>query len=267
MDLCSHGHLATTAQLASLGWTRSQLAAAPIVRVRRGVYACVHLSGPLLVAATLGGALTCVSVLREFGVWSGHDRRVHVQVRPTASVPAGRTRLHWDIPRFGMETPWRASRMQALWQAMNCLPVEDAVAAMESALRTGFLTEVQVRGLGMHAPRRLQRYVPQLINDSGSGNETIVRFRLLNAGYRLVPQGALPGVGHQDLVIEDCLGLEIDSARWHGEQIRALDYERDLISVGLGRPVLRILPAHIHSSWPQTLSVIDRMVRDAQRRR
>jgi len=267
MDLCALGHLATTSQLRSLGWTRARLEAAPLVRVRRGVYACAHLSGPLRVAAAMGAALTCTSILSEFEVWSGHDHRPHLQVRPTASVQPGRTQLHWELPRFGMDTQWRASRLQALWQAMECLPVEDAIAAMESAIKKEFLTEAEVRRLGMHAPRRLQRYVPQLINNSGSGNETIVRMRLLDAGYSVVPQGPLPGAGHQDLVIDDIAGLEVDSARWHGEQIRAIDYERDLVSEGLGRPVLRILPAHVHSSWPHTLAVIDRMVRDARRRR
>jgi len=249
MDLCAHGHLATSAQLASLGWTRSQLAAAPIVRVRRGVYACAHVAGPLLTAARVGGALTCVSVLREFGVWSGDDRRVHVQVPPSASGRNSRVRLHWQPPRFAMDTPWRASRLQALWQAMQCLDGENAIAAMESAIKLGYLTEKEVRRLGAISVDRLRLRMPDLIANSGSGNETITRLRLLKVGYRVVPQGRLPGAGHQDLIVEDCLGLEVDSAQWHGEQIRALDYERDLISEGLGRPVLRILPAHVHGTW------------------
>ena len=265
MDVCVLGHLATTAQLRSLGWTRAQLAAAPLVRVRRGVYACRHLAGPIVTAARVGGALTCVSVLREAEVWSGHDRRVHVQVPPSASNRHGRVRLHWEPPRFAMETPWQASRMQALWQAMRCLDEENAIAAMESSIKLGYLTETEVRRLGVLSLDRLQHRMGGLINNSGSGNETIVRLRLLDVGYEVVPQGPLPGAGHQDLVIEDCVGLEVDSARWHGEQIRALDYQRDLVSEGLGRPVLRILPAHVHDSWPHTLAVIDRMVRDAKR--
>lgn len=156
--------------------------------------------------------------------------------------------------------------MQALWQAIRCLDEENAVAAMESAIHTKFLTAAQVREISAQAPGRLQPLISQLIDNSGSGNETIARLRLVKDGYRVVPQGRLPGVGHQDIVIEDCVGLEVDSKEWHGEAVRALDIERDLVSEGLGRPVLRILPHHIHESWPSTLAVIDRMVRDATSR-
>lgn len=164
-----------------------------------------------------------------------------------------------------METPWRAAPIQALWQAMRCLDEENAIAAMESAIKLRYLSEAEVRRLGALTVDRLQHRMPGLIANSGSGNETITRLRLLDVGYHVEPQGALPGAGHQDLVVEDCVGVEVDSAQWHGEQIRALDYSRDLISEGLGRPVLRILPAHVHDSCSQTLAVIDRMVRDAKR--
>lgn len=263
MEICTIGHLATTRQLAERGWTRGQRDAL-LVRVRRGVYRCAHLSGPIVSAARTGGALTCVSVLREWGVWAGHDRRVHVLVPPSSSGRRGRVRLHWEQPRFDMATPWRASGKQALWQAIRCLDDENAIAAMESAIHERLLSSVEVRELGSWAPRRLRALMPQLVENSGSGNETIARLRLVRAGYRVVTQGELPGVGHQDIVVEDCVGLEVDSTAWHGEGVRALDLERDLVSEGLGRPVLRILPHHIHDSWPSTLAVIDRMVRDAK---
>lgn len=165
-----------------------------------------------------------------------------------------------------MTTPWEVGRRQALWQAIRCLDEENAIAAMESAIHTNYLRENDVRHLGALAPRRLRPLIAQLINNSGSGNETIARLRLLKAGFRVEPQGRLPGVGRQDLVIDNRIGLEVDSKEWHGEHVRALDIERDLLSLGFGRPVLRILPHHIHESWPLTLTVIERMVRDARER-
>ncbi len=157
--------------------------------------------------------------------------------------------------------------MQALWQVIRCLDDENALAAMESAIHTGFLAEAQVRRLGVLAPRRLHPTVRHLVVNSGSGNETIVRLRLLAAGYDVEPQGYVPGLGHQDLVVERRVALEIDSHEWHEGQQRATDADRDLVSEGLGRHVLRIRPAHIHQSWPHTLAVIDRAVRDARARR
>ena len=140
------------------------------------------------------------------------------------------------------------------------------MAAMESAIHELFLSPAEVQEVGLHAPLRLRASFPQLVENSGSGNETIARLRLVRAGYRVVTQGKLPGAGHQDIVVEDCVGLEVDSTAWHGEGVRALDIQRDLVSEGLGRPVLRILPHHLHESWPSTLAVIDRMVRDAKLR-
>ena len=167
-----------------------------------------------------------------------------------------------------METPWRVTPLQALWQAMRCLGPEDAIAAMESAIHEKLLSEADVRRLGVLVPRRLARGIHQLIPNSGSGNETIARLRLVGVGYRVEPQGEVPGLGHhQDLVVEDCVGLEIDSKKWHGQERIATDANRDLRSEGLGRHVLRIRPEHIHYSWPQTLAVIDRAVADAKRLR
>ena len=272
MDLCNLGHIASASMLTAAGWTRARLARAmasgSVRRLRRGTFGCSHLDPALASAAAVGGALTCVSVLRPFEVWTGHDTRTHVQVTPHAAArPHTGIHLHWEEPRFAMATPWMSSRQQALWQAIRCLDEEHAIAAMESAIRKRFLTERAVRSFGEFAPERLLDGIRQLIPNSGSGNETVVRRRLVRVGYHVDPQGHVPGLGHQDLAVEDCVGLEIDSKAWHGEDQRADDYDRDLRSELYGRHVLRIRPAHIYSSWSSTLSVIDRAVRDAQRLR
>lgn len=253
------------------GFTRGSVARAlesgSLVRLRRGTYACAHVDASLAFAARHAAALSCVSVLRELDVWAGHDLRLHVQLPPTTSRAAAGAVSHWSAPRFGMSSPWRASTMEALWQAMHCLDDEHAIAAMESAVAVGALTRAQVMQLGLAAPRRLQHSIRQLEFTSGSGNETIVRRRLRNVGFAVVAQGHVPGLGRQDLVVEDCVGLEIDSKRWHGEDQGSQDRDRDRISEFLGRRVLRISPSHVHETWPHTLSTIERMVADAQRSR
>ena len=227
-----------------------------------------------LAPAAVGGAVTCVSVLAEAGVWAGPwlgvQSPLHVQIPPTASgaVRGEGLHLHWERPRFGMSTPWRVSPTQALWQAMRCLDEEHAIAAMESAIHKGFVAEQEVRRLGRLAPRRLQDGIRRLIPNSGSGNETIARLRLERVGYRVEAQGGVPGMGHEDLVVEDCVGLEVDSRAWHdGEDPYTLDRDRDIHAAGLGRWVLRLRPAYITDTWPHTLAVIDRVVADALRER
>ena len=270
--MCTLGHVATTRELAAQGigafQIRAQLANSRIVRLHRGVYACPHAPPATSIAASIGGAVTCVSVLREAGVWAGDSTLLHIQIPRHAATPRrDDVHAHWVRPRFCMESRWRAGRMQALWSAIHCLDDEDAIAAMESALHSEFLSPAEVRRIGMLAPRRLQPAAQHLVSNSGSGNETIVRRRIEGAGYRVEAQARVPGMGHCDLLIEGCLALEVDGRQWHGEDRYAIDHERDLRAEGLGRHVLRISTSQIHLTWPTTLAVIERGVNEAIRER
>lgn len=277
--LCALGHIADTQTLlrAGVGRGRLQQAAATGVawRPRRGTYACPHLDRDLAYAAHVGGALTCATVLDRLGVWSGFGARVHLQVptthgrMPPLTDPHGYLpRVHWHEPRFGMTSRWRAGPKQALWQAMHCLDTENAVAAMESAVHEGVLSEREVRALAADAPRRLSRDIRDLEFQSGSGNESIVRVRLRRHGFRVEVQAPVPGLGHQDLLVEDVLGLEVDSRKFHDTPDQfELDRDRDLHAAGLGRWTLRVRPAHITQTWEVTLAVIERLVADGLRER
>lgn len=271
--LCALGHVASLQSLTSRGITPGQLrravAAGRIQRLRRGTYGCGHLDEQIARAARLGGALTCISVLRSHGVWAGQCRRLHIQLPPTSSATVEPSaRFHWALPRFGLRNEGEATPLQSLWQALHCLDEENAIAAMESAIRTGFLRPEQIRRLTVRAPRRLQDGIRRMVNNSGSGNETIVRLRLERAGFTVVAQGHVPGMGHQDLVVDDCVGLDVDGRIWHeGNDQFAADRDRDVHAEGLGRHSLRIRTAHIFQTWPHTLAVIERAVADARQDR
>jgi very-short-patch-repair endonuclease len=235
--------------------------------LRRGTYACPHLDEEVRASALAGGALTCVSVLRQAGVWAGHSRQLHIQLKPGAASPASPVAVrHWEHPRFEMDSPWKAGRAQALWRALHCLDDENALAALESAIHEAYLPLPVVDRIALLAPRRLQRALGHRITNSGSGNETIVRFRLQRVGYAVEAQAYVPGMGHEDLVVEGCVGLDIDGKRWHsGDDRFAIDRDRDIHVEGLGRRALRLRTSHIFETWPHTLAVIDRAVQDARR--
>jgi hypothetical protein len=173
--------------------------------------------------------------------------------------------LHWHRARFGMVNRWTPTNVQMLWTAVHCLDEENAIAAMESALHESFVTSAELSRITTAAPRPLHTGIRQMVSNSGSGLETIARLRLQRAGYLVESQGHVPGMGHADLVIEDCVGLDVDGRKWHGEDRFAIDRDRDLRAEGLGRRALRITAADITDRWPQTLAVIDRTVADAQR--
>jgi Transcriptional regulator, AbiEi antitoxin len=198
--MCTLGHIATTRELAARAISGFRIRAAVesgrIIRVKRGVYACPHITPAASVAANIGGAVTCVSVLRDAGVWAGNSRLLHVQIPPDAARPSrGDVRVHWERPRFGMDSRVQVTRMQALWRAIHCLDEENAIAAMESAIHTRFLPLAQVKRIGVLAPRRLQPAARRLVPESGSGNETIVRRRIERVGYRGRGTGLRSGDG------------------------------------------------------------------------
>ena len=266
--MCTLGHVATTRQLANRGISTERISAAlqagRIQRLRRGIYGCAHADKRTARAASVGGALTCVSLLRESGVWAGTSRTIHVQLPPGTARPiSADLTSHWERPRFPMESKWRAGRLQAMWRAIHCLDEENAIAALESALHERYLSGKDIHRIALHAPRRLHPGVDNLERNSGSGNETIVRRRLQSAGFSVSAQPYVPGMGHEDLLVEECVGLDIDGRQWHGEDRYEIDHDRDLHVEGLGRHVLRISTSQIHSTWPTTLAVIERVVNDA----
>ena len=267
--LCALGHIANARQLIAGGATRRQLSDAVnsgrLLRLRKGVYACEHLDALTVAAARAGGALTCVSVLREAGVWAGESTDLHIQVGEKSSERnAHGIHVHWGLPRFAMTHPWRAGRMQAMWQAIHCLDEENAIAALESAIHERFLTSSQLARITSIAQGRLEDGIGRLVRNSGSGLETITRLRLQRAGHTLTTQAFVPGLGRQDLLVDDVVAIEVDGEAWHGPEQFHRDRARDLQATRLGRRTIRITANHIRDDWPATLVAIERAIEEAE---
>jgi very-short-patch-repair endonuclease len=163
-----------------------------------------------------------------------------------------------------MTTRWQASRLQTLWQAIRCLDEENAIAALESAVHLRFLSRLEIAYLCTRAPARLQDGIGRMVDNSGSGLETVARLRLERAGHRVEAQAGVPGLGYQDLLVDGCVALEIDGAEWHGEQQFETDRERDLHAARLGRRTIRLTSRQVLSTWPETLTGIERAVADSR---
>ena len=278
--LCTLGHAATTDELLRLGVTPPQLRTAvahgSIVRAARGVYLCAHADRDQRTAAASHARISCVSALRRAQVWAGIDRSLHLQLpahaagqRPRQGRGGQPIRYHWAHPRFpgATERSWLVSPMEAVWQAIHCLDEEHAIACLESAVHEGFLTIDQVRELCGQAPARLARGIRELEFTSGSGMETIVRRRLRHAGYAVVAQVSVAGIGDEDLVVEDCVAIETDGEKWHGADRFHADRIRDLKTEALGRRSIRLTHDQVLYEWETTLAAIARVVADARRER
>lgn len=273
--LCSHGHVATTRELASVGVTKSRLAAAVAVGrllpLRKGVYACAHIDTPEREVAAAGGLFDCVTALaRHADLWSGPDQHLaHVRAlphgrSPTAGAVAGAV-VHWRR-QFGRPVhPFEVSPLDALLQAMSCLTPYDSLASIESAMHLGHLDRHGLDRLLDLAPERMHPTLARIDLRSMSGFETHTRVQLVDAGHEVVSQVKIPGAGALDLLVDDCVGVETDGRTWHDERFVA-DRTKDIRVQAWGIPVLRIARAHIFETWPETLATIERMIAESPKR-
>lgn len=153
----------------------------------------------------------------------------------------------------------------AVLQAIRCLGPDDALACVESALHTKYLSDDQLDLVLLHAPDRLHPILSGIDRGAQSGYETWTRLKLVRAGFRVRTQGFVPGAGHVDLIVEECVGVEVDGEKWHGPERFLHDRTKDRNAELQGVRMLRIGGFHVFDDWDTTLAAIQRMVTDAQR--
>lgn len=231
----------------------------------------MHLEPLDRLAIACRGRLDCVAVLRAAGVWTGHYRGVHLRVtrgdrHAVARVRAAarHAKVHWDRERFPGASRTRVTVQEALFCAMRCLPPEDLIAAIESAVHLKKVSPAQALAVIRAAPRRLTAELAAVDTEfrAQSGYETKVRLRLQKAGYRVEPQFYVDGVGHLDNLVDGVLAVETDGAQ-HRDSLEE-DHRRDLGTEGRGIRVLRIDPGLVDRKWELVLEVIERMIREAR---
>ncbi|SFN36663.1 type IV toxin-antitoxin system AbiEi family antitoxin domain-containing protein [Mycetocola miduiensis] len=270
--LCDSGHVATTAQLRNFATAQDLKRARErglIRRLARGIYACTHIETPLVLAAQSGGRLDCVSSLARHDVWSGLERPgLHLRMKPhqhSRRSIAGAF-VHWS----GTLQPGsllEVAPVDAVLEAIRCLGPDDALACIESALHTRFLSDDQLDLVVAHAPARLHPMLSSIDRGAQSGYETFARLKLVRANLKVRTQGYVPGAGHVDIIVEECVGLEIDGERWHGPERFLHDRTKDRNAELQGLRMLRIGGFHVFNDWDTTLATIRRMVSDAQAQR
>jgi very-short-patch-repair endonuclease len=272
--LCSLGHVATTAELERAGLGRRERASlipALAYKPRRGVFACSHLDSLDRLAVSCRARLDCIAVLRAEGVWTGHYRGVHLRLTrgdrhgaPRVQASVKHAKLHWDRDRFPGTSRTRVTVQEALFCAMRCLPAEDLMAAIESAVHLKKVSPAQALAVIRAAPRRLKAELASVDTRfrAQSGYETKVRLRLERAGHRVEPQFYVAGVGHLDNLVDEVVAVETDGAQ-HRDSLEE-DHRRDLGTEAAGIRVLRIDPGLVDRNWELVLRVIERMIREAK---
>ena len=196
--------------------------AGDLVRPRRGLYALPGVDPGVVTAATVGGALTCVSAAQRWGLpLVTAPTRLHLAVPRTASgrirtvVPAG-TVLHWDQNLERDRSPRPDGAAIALSHVPRCLPVPEAVAVLDGAVARGL---VRIHDLRRLRPARGWAPFEQALRlvdpRSQSVGESIARVALVQAGFDVDIQVRLEGVGRVDLLVDGLVVVEIDGFAYH----------------------------------------------------
>jgi hypothetical protein len=230
------------------------------------MFACEHLKGDVRLALSAGGRLDCVSALRERGIWTGADDRIHLRMPASGHLhdvqSAERLCIHWSGSASGPD-PLRVSTTAALRQAMGCLPPDDMIAALESAAFKKAISRPAFEALRDGCPARLRTALAQARIGPQSGYETHSRLRLQRAGYTVEPQVFVPGVGHIDNLVDDIVDLETDGRAFHADTFYE-DRERDLAAQWMGLRVIRVPATMVDTQWDYIEETVARMVREGR---
>lgn len=227
-----------------------------LIRVRRDRYAAPGIDGPTLFSTRVGGRLACISALRDAGVFAAETIAPHVHVGENQSrLRSPRDRrvrlgalnrdgvvLHWHPLVVQQDTEHRVSVVDALRQVLRCQPAPLAVASVDNALFTGGIETQDLDAVFAGLPRRLRALRGRVNGRSESGQESVLRWWLVEAGLAFQIQVDITGVGRVDFLVEGRLVIEADSRLAHSTWERQKrDRDRDL---GLARQGIASLRPH-----------------------
>jgi very-short-patch-repair endonuclease len=185
--------------------------------VRKGsVYAFPDAASDVVVAAELGGRLTCSSAASRLGLDTlNPPEKAHVAVARNNS----RTHAGAILHRTGHGPGWLVPVPEALVHALGCLPLVDALVVVDSGLRKKCvgISDLRKRIIGPDSVRR--RGLLDLADaKAGSVIETVARLAIRSAGLSVQSQVYIPDVGKVDLLIDGWLVIEIDGYAHHSDR-------------------------------------------------
>jgi very-short-patch-repair endonuclease len=272
------GGIVTLAALESQGFTAVRRSAlltnGDLVRLRNGWFAARGADVDQVRAVRLGGRLTCVSALRQYGIWVMPDSRLHVAVSDNASrlrSPDDRRQrwharpdvcLHWNRERMTARQGIAIDTVPAaLTQLILCTDRNSALVAIESALNGTSAGRPQLTRSALakilSALPHAYAGIADLVDASAqSGLETLARLRLRRRGLRVRTQVQIPRVGRVDVLIGERLVLELDSRAHHLGDNYEKDRTRDLELFRQGFCVLRVSYHRAMFDWESVEEVI-----------
>ena len=212
-------------------------------------------------AVRVGGRATCVTALRNYGVFAYDSSVPHIHLERDASrmrsprsirQPLTKTNrlgaiLHWTpLIDPTSATDHLVGLPDALAQAIVCQRSEHAIASLDNALHQKLIDGDAVAAIFDSLPAKY-RWMPSRLNPlAEAGQESVLRLIVEDAGLDYEIQVEIDDLGRVDLLVAGVLVLEADSRSHHdGWEAQVRDRRRDLIAAQHGYGSLR--PAYQHT--------------------
>ncbi|CAN5273272.1 hypothetical protein BH09ACT3_BH09ACT3_14750 [soil metagenome] len=244
---------------------------AAVIRVRQGWYTTLPDDDLRVRAIRVGGRLTGISAVDQAGGWVLGRHPLHVSVQDNAarlrSPQDRRVRfdpardesvvLHWDphdLVRRGTATS--VSLPDALHRVVLDESLETAIAALDWALHGSRIGRLEFEALVLRLPAAFRNLGSWVDARCESLPESLSRTRLRLRGHSVVSQVRLGELERIDLVVDGCVGLEIDGEEFHRDRFES-DRSKDLAITLVGLHAVRPSARMVFHDWETVLRAIE----------
>ncbi len=218
---------------------RRLVATGELCRPRRGLVALEPADEAVVLAATLGGVVSCAPAAARQGRRLLHSAPGwHVTVPRDARVdtPAGVVLHRRNVATDG----WLTTPSRTVADCLRCLPPEEGLVVADSALEAGIARSDVLRHLRGRGAAQARATLAWADGRSQAVGESVLRRRLQLAGLDVQVQVPIEGVGWVDLLVAGRVVAEVDGFAYHSsKRDLARDRRRDTHLVELGYVVLR----------------------------
>ncbi|MGW6173321.1 hypothetical protein ACWF5H_07530 [Arthrobacter sp. NPDC055138] len=227
------------------------VAAGSVFRPGHGIYALQGIALEVTAAVRAGASLGCVSAAQSHGLWVHRQHGLHLSA-PRSVLDVRYGRVHRLRQAYGPVVPLEV----CLRQVMACLPLSEALVIAESAVVKSLVTVEDLHRLSAGRGSRRAGLVIEAINPgSESAPETLARHALQEAGYTVVSQRRIDGVGRVDLEVEGRLLLEIDGRAHHSDEQSFTEDRRRWNELTIKGLDLLVVPAKQVLAYPRSILV------------
>jgi len=222
-----------------------------VLRVGHGIYALPGIAPEVTAAMLAGASLGCVSAAAVHGLWVWNRHGMHFSAPRSITVSSG-TKVHRIRQGYTGVVPLEV----CLRQVMACLPLAEALVITESALAKGLVTEQDLHRLTRgRGSKRAGEVLRAIRPGAESLAETLARHTLVTAGYEVVCQRRVAGVGRVDLEVNNRLLIEIDGRAYHSDAASFAEDRRRWNELTIRGLDLLVLPARYVLADPASVLV------------